>query len=304
MGAHTGDLDKVARGVNPQHLDRDVAALVFTLPHVAKPAAIQRGIRSIVAKWDLQRFRKQSMASAHPTQAAQTLPPEAWWEIQYVQSLIGEMREFESRGNEEDGIDQPAPRRRRSAGRTSCTTSMNDWAASLPRLPIILTSSFFVKISSIREGSSCGEKTRLIKRLQAESSRSSSKEVAAVVSIPGAGGGDPTGPCIGVSNLLGWIGGVGKPATDESSSSVEVSGDVRLEVLGSLLYGIRTGVAGDEDLLFRVGELATDESSSVEVSGDVSLEVLGSPLYGMRTGVSGDEDLLFRFSTYGMRAGV
>jgi len=51
---HTCDLIEIIRRVNPQNLDRNVATLVFTLPDVGVPAAIQRGICSIVAKRDLQ----------------------------------------------------------------------------------------------------------------------------------------------------------------------------------------------------------------------------------------------------------
>jgi len=53
-GTNTRDLDKVARRVHPQYLDSNMAALVFALPHVSKPAAIQRGIEPIIIKRDLK----------------------------------------------------------------------------------------------------------------------------------------------------------------------------------------------------------------------------------------------------------
>lgn len=43
---------KVARRVNPQHLDCNFTAHVFALPNVSVPAMIERGVRSIVAEWD------------------------------------------------------------------------------------------------------------------------------------------------------------------------------------------------------------------------------------------------------------
>jgi hypothetical protein len=51
---HTGDLLIVTRRVNPQDLDGDMAALVFTLPDIGIPTAVQRVIRSVVTKWDFQ----------------------------------------------------------------------------------------------------------------------------------------------------------------------------------------------------------------------------------------------------------
>ena len=50
---HTHDLIKVTRQIYLQYLDCDLAPLVFTLPHLGKPAVIQGGIHSVVAKGDL-----------------------------------------------------------------------------------------------------------------------------------------------------------------------------------------------------------------------------------------------------------
>jgi len=51
---HARDLIKVTRRVNPQNLDCNMAALVFTLPYIGIPTATQRVIQSVVTKWDLQ----------------------------------------------------------------------------------------------------------------------------------------------------------------------------------------------------------------------------------------------------------
>jgi len=40
VGTHSCDFIEVARRVNPQHLDCNVAALMFTPPHIGVPAAI------------------------------------------------------------------------------------------------------------------------------------------------------------------------------------------------------------------------------------------------------------------------
>ena len=44
VGTHICDLIEIVRFVNPENLDRDVATLMFALPNVSIPAAIQRGI--------------------------------------------------------------------------------------------------------------------------------------------------------------------------------------------------------------------------------------------------------------------
>ena len=54
VGTHIRDLVKLARRVNPQNLDCNVATLVFTLPHVSIRAVVHRGIRPIVTEWDSQ----------------------------------------------------------------------------------------------------------------------------------------------------------------------------------------------------------------------------------------------------------
>lgn len=58
FAAYAFDLVKVTRRVYPQNFDGDAATLVLTLPHVAIPTAIQRGVRLLIAKWNLQRARK------------------------------------------------------------------------------------------------------------------------------------------------------------------------------------------------------------------------------------------------------
>jgi len=54
VGTHARDLKKVARRVHPQYFDCNMVTLIFTLPHVSEPAAIQRDIELVAAKWDLQ----------------------------------------------------------------------------------------------------------------------------------------------------------------------------------------------------------------------------------------------------------
>jgi len=54
VGTYTYDLVKVICCVNPQYLDCDETALVFALPHIARPAVIQRVIGSIITNWDFQ----------------------------------------------------------------------------------------------------------------------------------------------------------------------------------------------------------------------------------------------------------
>ena len=46
---HTCDLVEVARHVYHYNFDRDFAPLVFTLPHVGVPTAVQWGVRPVVA---------------------------------------------------------------------------------------------------------------------------------------------------------------------------------------------------------------------------------------------------------------
>ena len=52
--AYVFNFVKVTGRVYPQSFDGDSAALVLTLPHIGVPAAIQRVIQWVVAKWDLQ----------------------------------------------------------------------------------------------------------------------------------------------------------------------------------------------------------------------------------------------------------
>ena len=51
---HTCNLIEVIRRVNPQNLDCNMAALVFTLPDVGIPTTIQRVNRSVVTERDLE----------------------------------------------------------------------------------------------------------------------------------------------------------------------------------------------------------------------------------------------------------
>ena len=85
---HASYLLEVACRVNPQDFDRNMTASMLALPYVSVPAVVQRSTRSVVAKWDFQRFRKQSVAAANLAQGAQTLPPEPRREISAIQDLV------------------------------------------------------------------------------------------------------------------------------------------------------------------------------------------------------------------------
>ena len=90
MGPHPCDLNKVARHIYLEDLDRNLAPLVFALPYFGKPAVIQRDIHTVVTKRDLYRSRQQSLVAAYPVQSGQTLPPEPWPQaIQRLLSVIG-----------------------------------------------------------------------------------------------------------------------------------------------------------------------------------------------------------------------
>lgn len=54
LSTHACYLLKIARRVNPQHLDCNTAALVFPLPNICVPAVIQWSARTVVAKRDFQ----------------------------------------------------------------------------------------------------------------------------------------------------------------------------------------------------------------------------------------------------------
>ena len=52
VGTHARDLTKPTG--DPQNLDCNMATSVFTLPHVGVLTVVQRSVRLIVEKWDLQ----------------------------------------------------------------------------------------------------------------------------------------------------------------------------------------------------------------------------------------------------------
>ena len=89
-----------------------MATPVFTLPDVSVPAAIQRRVRSIVAKWDLQRYWEQTPVAAYLAQSPQTFPSEPWWEIWEIQGLFSGRRKF-NRAVAEGKCDQTTPRKLR-----------------------------------------------------------------------------------------------------------------------------------------------------------------------------------------------
>ena len=62
---------------------------MITHPYICVPTSALWDFQPVVAEWDLERFRKQSPATAYLTQSIQTLPPEPWWESGEIQSLIG-----------------------------------------------------------------------------------------------------------------------------------------------------------------------------------------------------------------------
>ena len=70
---HTRNLVEIACQVYPQNLDCDLATLMFSRPHISVPAAVQWLLRSIKAKRDLKRTRKQSVVTTYPVQCIQTL---------------------------------------------------------------------------------------------------------------------------------------------------------------------------------------------------------------------------------------
>ena len=76
LGDHLCDLDQVACLVYLEHFDCNLAPLVLALPYFGKPTVIERGIHSVVAKWDLYRSWEQSLVAAYPAQCGQTPPSE------------------------------------------------------------------------------------------------------------------------------------------------------------------------------------------------------------------------------------
>ena len=53
LGAHLCNFGEVAFLGYLEDLDRNLTSLVFPFPYFGKPAAVQRGIRTIVAERDL-----------------------------------------------------------------------------------------------------------------------------------------------------------------------------------------------------------------------------------------------------------
>ena len=73
---YTPNLIEIARLVYLQNFDRDLSPLEFTLPHLGISAASQWITRWVVARRNLHRPRKQTLAAANLTQSGQALLPE------------------------------------------------------------------------------------------------------------------------------------------------------------------------------------------------------------------------------------
>ena len=76
VATHICNLIEITCRVHSQNLDCDLATLMLAHPHVGVPAAVQRFLQSVKAKWDLEWTRKQSVATTYPAQCVQTLPLE------------------------------------------------------------------------------------------------------------------------------------------------------------------------------------------------------------------------------------
>jgi len=130
-----------------------MATLVYTLPHVGVLAAIQRDIRLIVAKRDLQQSREQSLMTAYPTQNIQALPLEP--RGQGIQHLFSRAVQ----------VNWPVPLR--SVGSTSYIISTKDCASSPRRHLTASISLRSEKMAVIKEMRSSVERGRLINRFHA-----------------------------------------------------------------------------------------------------------------------------------------
>jgi len=84
---HTCNLIEIARRVYLQNLDCDLATLVFTHPHIGKPAAVQCPLRLVKTKRDLEWAREQRTATTYLAQCVQTVPLEL--RSQALQCLLG-----------------------------------------------------------------------------------------------------------------------------------------------------------------------------------------------------------------------
>ena len=84
---HICNLIKIACRIYSQNLDCDLAPLVFAQPYIGVPATVQCFFRSVKINWDLERTRKQSVATAYPAQCVQTLPLEL--RSQALRCLLG-----------------------------------------------------------------------------------------------------------------------------------------------------------------------------------------------------------------------
>jgi len=71
---HICNLIEIVRRVYFQDLDRDLATLIFTHPHIGIPAAVQCTLRLIETKRDLEWAREQSAATTYLAQRVHTLP--------------------------------------------------------------------------------------------------------------------------------------------------------------------------------------------------------------------------------------
>jgi len=55
---HASNLLQVTVNVSPQHIDRNLLPLILMLPHIPKPATVQRDSRWTVGQLNLQRPRE------------------------------------------------------------------------------------------------------------------------------------------------------------------------------------------------------------------------------------------------------
>ena len=58
---------------------------MFSLPHVCKPALVQRNALSVIAR---RGFRKDGVATAYLVQGFETFLSDLWWGIELVQCLV------------------------------------------------------------------------------------------------------------------------------------------------------------------------------------------------------------------------
>ena len=82
------DLLQVACLAYPQNFDGDFSTLMFSLPHVCKPALVQRNALSVVARRDVKGFQKDDVASAYLVQGFETFLSDLWCVTELVQCLV------------------------------------------------------------------------------------------------------------------------------------------------------------------------------------------------------------------------